>query len=90
MDWKLVLSTFTAMILAELGDKTQLTVLTLTASSNRPLSVFTGASVALVGSTLLGVLVGTPFSQVVPITYLRSAGGLAFIAIGVAMVLGWL
>lgn len=90
MDWKLVISTFTAMILAELGDKTQLTVLTLTASSNRPLSVFTGASVALISTTLLGVLVGTPFSQLVPITYLRGVGGLAFVAIGAAMLFGWL
>ncbi len=90
MDWKLVISTFTAMILAELGDKTQLTVLTLTASSNRPLSVFAGASVALVSSTLVGVLIGTPFSQIVPIEYLRNAGGLAFIGIGVAMLAGWL
>ena len=90
MDWKLVVSTFSAIILAEIGDKTQIAVLTLTASSNRPFSVFIGASTALVAGTLLGVLVGVPISEVVPAPYLRRLGAGAFIAIGVAMLFGGL
>lgn len=90
MDWRLVLSTFSAIILAEIGDKTQIAVLTLTASSNRPLSVFIGASVALVGGTLLGVLIGTPLTEMLPLVYLRKAGAGVFIGIGVAILVGWL
>jgi putative Ca2+/H+ antiporter (TMEM165/GDT1 family) len=90
MDWKLVLSTFSAIILAEIGDKTQIAVLTLTASSNRPLSVFIGASLALVSGTLLGVLIGVPVAEVLPAAYLRKAGASVFIAIGAAILLDWL
>jgi putative Ca2+/H+ antiporter (TMEM165/GDT1 family) len=90
MDWKLVLSTFSAILLAEIGDKTQIAVLTLTASSNRPLSVFIGAGTALLTGTLLGVLVGVPITEVLPAPYLRKVGAGVFIAIGAAILLDWL
>jgi putative Ca2+/H+ antiporter (TMEM165/GDT1 family) len=90
MDWRLVATTFSAIILAEIGDKTQLAVLTLTASSNRPLSVFLGASVALVSGTLMGVLIGVPVAAVLPVAHLRKAGACVFIAIGVAILADWL
>ena len=90
MDWRLVVSTFSAIILAEIGDKTQLAVLTLTASSNRPLSVFIGASLALVCGTLMGVLIGVPVAAMVPLVYLRKVGACVFIAIGVAIMVDWL
>jgi putative Ca2+/H+ antiporter (TMEM165/GDT1 family) len=90
MDWRLIVSTFSAIILAEIGDKTQIAVLTFTASSNRPLSVFLGASAALVAGTLLGVLIGVPISEVLPIAYLRKVGGAVFVAIGIATLLEWL
>ena len=90
MDWRLVVSTFSAIILAEIGDKTQLAVLILTASSNRPLSVFIGASVALVSGTLMGVLIGVPVAEVLPIVYLRKAGACMFIAIGVGILVEWI
>ncbi len=90
MDWKLIVSAFGAIFLAELGDKTQLAALTLTASSNRPLSVFLGASLALVTVTLIGVVIGATFAQVLPLALLRKAGAVAFIVIGVAMLLEWL
>jgi len=90
MDWKLVLSTFSAILLAEIGDKTQIAVLTLTASTNRPLSVFVGASVALLGSTVLGVMIGVPAAELVPISYLRKVGACIFIAMGAGILLDWL
>ncbi len=90
MDWRLIVSTFSAIILAEIGDKTQIAVLTFTASSNRPLSVFLGASTALVAGTLLGVLLGVPISEVLPVALLRKVGGGVFVAIGAAMLVGWL
>ena len=89
MDWKLVVTAFLATLLAEFGDKTQFAAVTLTASSNRPLSVFTGGSVALVTAMLLNVLVGVPLANVVPAAFLRKAGAAVFIAIGGAMLLDW-
>jgi len=90
MDWKIVASAFSAIFLAELGDKTQLAAITLTATSNRPWGVFVGASAALVSVTLVGVVAGSAFAEVLPLAYLRKAGALAFIAIGVAMLLDWM
>ncbi len=51
-------STFLTIFLAELGDKTQVTTLLMSAESQSPWSVFVGAGAALVLTSLLGVLVG--------------------------------
>lgn len=90
MDWKLALSTFGVIFLAELGDKTQIAALTLSASSRQPLSVLFGASVALVTVSALGVAVGAGLGELLPLGLLRKAGAVAFIAAGVAMLCDWL
>ena len=59
-------STFTAVFLAELGDKTQLATMLLTAQSGQPLIVFTGAASALICSSLVGVLLGRWLSKTMP------------------------
>ena len=90
MDWRSVVPTFGAVTRDEIGDKTQIAVLMFTVSSNRGLSVFLGASAALVNGTLLGVLIGVPISEVLPITYLRKVGGVVCIVIGIATLPEWL
>jgi putative Ca2+/H+ antiporter (TMEM165/GDT1 family) len=90
MDWKITATAFGALFLAELGDKTQLTALTLAASTRQPMAVFVGASAALVAATLIGVLAGATFGEVVPLGIVRKIAAVAFIVIGVAMLLGWL
>ncbi len=54
MNWNLLLSTFGLVFLAELGDKTQLMVVTQVCKYRRPWPVFAGASLALVAVTALG------------------------------------
>jgi putative Ca2+/H+ antiporter (TMEM165/GDT1 family) len=90
MDWKVAATAFGALFLAELGDKTQLTALTLAASTRQPIAVFVGASAALVAVTLIGVLAGSAFGEVVPLGLIRKVAAVAFIVIGVTMLLGWL
>lgn len=51
-------STFLTIFLAELGDKTQLATLLMSAESQAPWVVFLGASTALISTSLLGVMVG--------------------------------
>lgn len=51
-------STFVTIFLAEVGDKTQVATLLMSAQSHQPWVVFTGAATALVGTSLLGVLIG--------------------------------
>jgi len=90
MDWRLVVSTFVAVFLAEMGDKTQIAAVTFAATSQRPLSVLAGASTALVAATVLNVFVGAVFFEVLPVSYLRRLGGAVFIVLGVGMSLEWL
>tara|TARA_B100000212_G_scaffold206249_1_gene155611 strand:- start:1584 stop:1898 length:315 start_codon:yes stop_codon:yes gene_type:complete len=52
------LTSFTTIFIAELGDKTQLATLMLSAESGKPLVVFVGSSIALLCSSIVGVLIG--------------------------------
>ena len=90
MDWKIFGTAFLTLFLAELGDKTQLAVITMTASTEARVSVFLGAALALVVVTLLGVLVGGVLVQWVPAEWLQRIVALAFIVIGILMLIGWL
>jgi putative Ca2+/H+ antiporter (TMEM165/GDT1 family) len=88
MDWKIFGTAFLTLFLAELGDKTQLAVITMTASTESKLSVFLGAAVALVVVTLLGVLVGGVLTEWVPAEWLHRIVAIAFIVIGALMLIG--
>jgi len=88
MDWKIFGTAFLTLFLAELGDKTQLAVITMTASTESKVAVFLGACLGLVAVTLVGVLVGGVLSQYVPTEWLQRFVAAAFIIIGVLMLLG--
>ena len=76
------LTTATTVFLAELGDKTQLAALLLSAESGRPVVVFVGASLALICSSLVGVLLGRWLSKVMAPEQLERAAGVLMVAIG--------
>ena len=88
MDWKVFLTTFGTIFLAELGDKTQLATIMMTSRTRLPLPVFLGASLALCLVTLAGVFFGEGLIAVVPRNLLKKGAAVAFIAIGVWMFLG--
>ena len=88
MDWKILGTAFITLFLAELGDKTQLAVITMSANTESKLSVFVGASLALIAVTALGVLAGGVLTQIVPTEWLQRIVAVAFIVIGVLMLLG--
>jgi len=52
------ITTFTTIFIAELGDKTQIATLMLSAESGKPILVFFGSSLALISSSIVGVLIG--------------------------------
>lgn len=83
MNWKLLLSTFSLLFLAELGDKTQLAVFCLTCEHRQPLPIFIGASAALALVTLIGVLFGQGLTRIVPTELLRRAAAVAFVLVGI-------
>ena len=66
----------------ELGDKTQLAVLSLTARTGRGLVIFAGATLALMVVTLMGVAAGVLAGEFIPMEWLSRLAGVAFVAIG--------
>ena len=88
MDWKLLVSTFTSIFIAEIGDKTQLATMSLAAGGHSKLSVFVGAALALCATSALGVLVGEGVSRLVPPVWLRRIAGAVFIVLGVLFLTG--
>jgi putative Ca2+/H+ antiporter (TMEM165/GDT1 family) len=84
MDIKLFATVFGTIFLAELGDKTQLA--TLLFASRAPanlLTVFLGASLALIATSLIGVVAGGLVSQYVDAKYLAYAAGAGFVIVGI-------
>lgn len=83
MDWKLLVSTFTAIFIAELGDKTQLAALSFAAGSSSKWTVFFGSALALVASSAIAVAGGEAISRVVSPIWLRRIAGVVFVAMGI-------
>ncbi|MAT94223.1 MAG: hypothetical protein CME59_16700 [Halioglobus sp.] len=84
MDWKVFLTIFASVFVAELGDKTQLaTMLFATDSDVNRYTVFFAASAALVVATALGVLAGALLAQHINEQVLHYVAGAGFILIGV-------
>jgi len=76
------LATFSTVFLAELGDKTQLAALLLSAESGRPVIVFFGASLALICSSLVGVILGRWLARFIPAQLLERLAGILMVALG--------
>ncbi|CAK6695126.1 TMEM165/GDT1 family protein [Synechococcus sp. BA-124 BA4] len=75
-------TTFTTVFLAELGDKTQLAALLLSAESGQPGVVFVGAALALICSSLVGVLLGRWLAAVLPAQRLERIAGVLMVSLG--------
>jgi putative Ca2+/H+ antiporter (TMEM165/GDT1 family) len=88
VDWKLFASTFAAIFLAELGDKTQLATLSLAAGGSSRLIVFAGAALALVATSAVAVIAGEAVSRVIPPVWIRRGAGALFIVLGAIFLLG--
>lgn len=83
--WSVFASTFLTIFLAEIGDKTQLATLLLAAESGAPWLVFIGAALALITTSLVGVLIGYWLSKKVKSEILD-----LFLVLLLLLVAGWL
>ena len=79
----LLFTTFFTVFLAEMGDKTQLTTITLSSTTNKPLAVFIGSAIALILATLLGALAGGSIANLIPAFLLKLLSGIVFLFIGI-------
>jgi putative Ca2+/H+ antiporter (TMEM165/GDT1 family) len=84
MDYKILLTVFAAVFIAELGDKTQLATMLFAADKEvSKFTVFIGASLALIVASAIGVLAGGVISQYIGEKTLNYIAGIGFVAIGV-------
>lgn len=84
MDFKLLFTVFTTVFFAELGDKTQIATLLFAGNKDSSkLTVFIGASLALILTSAIGVLVGSAVSDHFNSKYLSYIAGVGFIFVGI-------
>jgi putative Ca2+/H+ antiporter (TMEM165/GDT1 family) len=84
MDWKVFLTVFGTVFIAELGDKTQLATFLFAADKQAAKwLVFAGASLALIAASGIAVLAGDWVSGHISQRHLSLAAGVGFIAIGI-------
>jgi Ca2+/H+ antiporter, TMEM165/GDT1 family len=82
---RVVASVASAMFVAELGDKTMLATATLAAQGN-PVLVWIGATVGIILSGVLGVLVGRALGARIPERATRIGSSALFAVFGVALI----
>ncbi len=78
-------SAFLMIFLAELGDKTQIATFAFASESNSPVSVFLGAALALLLTSVLGVAAGTAVGRFVPQRIMKFLSALVFVGFGLWM-----
>ena len=88
MDFRVLLTTFGIIFLAEMGDKTQLAAMTMSAQTKKPWAVFIGASLALAAVSALGIVVGGLLGDYLPLIWVKRVAAIAFIVIGGLMLAG--
>ncbi|MGB7484801.1 MAG: TMEM165/GDT1 family protein [Phormidesmis sp.] len=84
--WLVFASTFITIFLAELGDKTQVTTMLISAESQAPIVVFFGAGLALIATSLIGVLLGQWLSNRVSEETLDICAGVLLLLITIGLV----
>ena len=83
MEWKLFLTVFASIFVAEMADKTQLVTLLFAADKAvNKWVIFLGSASALVLASAIGVLAGTMLSHVVSVRMMSIVAGTGFILIG--------
>ena len=83
--WTTFFSTFITIFLAEMGDKTQLATLLLSAQSGSPWIVFIGSGAALIATSLVGVLLGRYLAKILSPEALDIAAGLLLMIISILL-----
>lgn len=80
---KVFIQTFLIFVLAELGDKTQVAVILLTANYGAPIAVLIGALLGFAVVVAVGVLIGREIGKRVETKWIVLVSGILFIVIGI-------
>ncbi|MDP9034765.1 MAG: TMEM165/GDT1 family protein [Myxococcota bacterium] len=88
--WRAAVAVFGVIFIAEWGDLTQLATAAIAARERAPLVVFASATLALWVVTATAVLVGNRTARILSPRLVQKVAALLFVAIGAALLLGWL
>ncbi len=83
----ILITSFSTIFLAELGDKTQIATLMLSAQSGKPLIIFLTAALALISTSLLAVLIGQWIANNLPRQRFTLISGIIMLSLGLFLVL---
>ena len=87
IDWRVFMTTFVTIFLAEMGDKTQIATVALAARFPELLSVVLGTTFGMVLANAPVIFFGSKFAAKVPLHYIRWAAAACFAALAVGAVL---
>jgi len=88
MNWRVFLATFITIFLAELGDKTQIVNLCMSAKSRSCFSVIFGSIIAFSAVTIVTVILGNILTKYINPNYVKVGSAVTFIVIGGLMLVG--
>ena len=74
-----------AIAVAELGDKTQISILLLSSKTKNYLHIFLGAILGFAIVDGLAIIAGSWITTVIPINYLKISSAIVFLVIGILM-----
>lgn len=77
-----ILTTALTFMLGEIGDKTQLTAMTLAMEAQNPASVLAGSVTGMLAIGMVGIIIGTTLTKYVPSNIIKTISGLVFIIFG--------
>lgn len=81
-----VLTVATTFLLAELGDKTQLTAMTIAMESDYPLIILIGSTMGMLTIGLFGIIIGNTLTKNVPSYIMKTISGIVFIIFGIVKI----
>lgn len=83
-----VITTALTFMLGEIGDKTQLTAMTLAMEADFPVLVLMGSVTGMLAIGLVGIIIGTSLTKRIPSNIIRIISGLVFIIFGLMRFIG--
>lgn len=77
-----IITIASAFFIGELGDKTQLTAMTLAAETNFPIIVLLGTTLGMVGTSGIGIFIGKRLGSKIPEVLIKVVSSLVFLLLG--------
>ncbi|MFN3550711.1 MAG: TMEM165/GDT1 family protein [Endomicrobiia bacterium] len=80
---KEMILTFISILVAEIGDKTQLAIMSFASKTSKPFYIWLAASLAFLVMNFISVFLGQNIAKFLPHHYIKYISGAVFIIIGI-------